>query len=230
MRVQRIQLGTSTDISYILLDEHDQPIPVVSDFMRHLRARGYSPNTLSAYAYDLLHFMTFLQERRLTYLEFSPPHAIDFLQYLSMIPSRKRAQRLSIVLSTKADDGSSATRLSPATMNRIMATVSSFYEYLILSGKFSERENPIQQVDNPALARVSERHRPFMGRVSRQRPVRRATRVKTVLTMRVAWQTSPSRVLLPSLRLYTSRGYQRRSQYPQSLYSLTGEWGPVNVP
>jgi hypothetical protein len=37
-----------------------------------------------------------------------------------------------------------------------------------------------QKVDDPALARVSERHHPFMGSASRQRPIRRAVRVKTV--------------------------------------------------
>ncbi len=47
-------------------------------------------------------------------------------------------------------------------------------------GEFTERENPIRYVDDPALAWVSERHRPFMGRMSRQRPIRRAVRVKTV--------------------------------------------------
>ncbi len=54
MRVQRHQLSSANDISYTLLDENDHPIPVVSDFMQHLRARGFSPNTLSAYCYDLL--------------------------------------------------------------------------------------------------------------------------------------------------------------------------------
>jgi site-specific recombinase XerD len=55
------------------LDDDDQPIPLVSGFMRHLRARGCSPNTLSAYVYDLLHFSLFLKEQQLTYLEFRPP-------------------------------------------------------------------------------------------------------------------------------------------------------------
>ncbi|MCI0389807.1 MAG: site-specific integrase [Acidobacteria bacterium] len=41
-------------------DDDERPIPVVSGFLRHLSARGYSPNTLSAYAYDLLHFFRFL--------------------------------------------------------------------------------------------------------------------------------------------------------------------------
>jgi integrase len=180
LRVQRIQLSSPNDITFELLDEHNQPIPAISGFMRYLRARGCSPNTLSAYVFDLLHFMRFLEKQHLTYQEFAPPHALLFLEYLNTVPSRKQARRFGLVLSTTTEEGASATRLSPATINRIFAAVSSFYEYLILAGEFPERENPIQQVDDPALARVSERHRPFMGSLSRQRPIRRAVRVKTV--------------------------------------------------
>src|SRR5258708_11993682 len=146
--------------------------------MRHLRARGCSPNTLSAYAYDLLHFMQFLQEQQLPYLEFRPPHALLFLESASQLPSRKAARRLGLVLSTTTVDGVPTTRLSPASINRSFAAVSSFYEYLILAGHFTERENPIQKVPDPALARVPERHRPFMGYASHQKPMRRAVHVK----------------------------------------------------
>jgi len=75
-------------------------------------------------------------------------------------------------------DGQPARRLAPATVNRALAAVSSFYEYAILAGVW-DRANPIEKRPDPALAVVGERHRPFMGRASRQRPVRRAMRVKT---------------------------------------------------
>jgi integrase len=201
MRVQRNQLSGENDVSYTLFDENGHPIPVVSDFMRHLRARGFSPNTLSAYAYDLLHFMTFLKEQHLTYEKFTPPHAVAFLEYLRTLPSRTQARRLGLVLSTTTSEGSSSTCLSPATVNRTMATVSSFYEYLILAGQFAERENPIQQVADPALARVAERHRPFMGHVSRQRPIRRAVRVKTVQRVPRPMDDNQISQLLDSLKL-----------------------------
>jgi integrase len=60
-----------------------------------------------------------------------------------------------------------------------MAAVSSFYEFVITVEAY-DGENPVRKVDDIASGRVSDRHRPFMGRVSRQRPVRRAVRVKTV--------------------------------------------------
>jgi len=180
MRVHHIHRDKDHDETFELLDDNGQAIPVVAGFLRQLRARGCSPNTLSAYAYDLLHFMTFLKEQQLTYLDFSPRHAFRFLEYLSLLPSRKSAQRLSLVLSTTIDEGTAATRLSPATINRTIAAVSSFYEYLILEGSFSQPENPIHKANDPALARVDARHRPFMGHASRQRPIRRSVHAKTI--------------------------------------------------
>jgi len=179
MRVQRTHGSSSNEPFFELIDENGQPIPVVSSFLRHLRTRGYSPNTLSAYAYDLLHFMTFLDEQHLSYQEFTPARSLQFLEYLFTLPSRQQAQRLALVLCT-TDQGSSATRLAPATINRIFAAVSSFYEFLIVSEQFPDPDNPLLKVDDPAYARVSDRHRPFMGRASRQRPVRRAVHIKTV--------------------------------------------------
>src|SRR5260370_5859512 len=163
--------------------------------------------TASVYinAYDLLHFMTFLKEQQLTYLEFSPRHALLFLEYLSMLPSRKQARCLSLVLSTTTDEGAPATRLSPATINRTFAAVSSFYEYLILSEAFTQPENPIHQVNDPALARVDARHRPFMGRASRQRPMRRSVHVKTVHRVPRPMENEQIDKLLGSLSLKRDR-------------------------
>jgi integrase len=179
MKVRRVHLDSGNDVSYELLDDAGQPIEIVSGFMRHLRARGYSPNTLSAYIYDLLHFTTFLKEHQLSYQDFTPARAWSFLEYLHTAPSRNRAQRLSLVLCT-TEQGRSTTQLSPTTINRILASVSSFYEYLIVSDLFAGQENPIRKVDDPTMLRVAERHQPFMGHASRQRPIRRAVRVKTV--------------------------------------------------
>ncbi len=42
MRVQRIQLTNEPDFSFELLDDDNQLIPIVSGFMSHLHARGFS--------------------------------------------------------------------------------------------------------------------------------------------------------------------------------------------
>jgi len=80
MKVQRVLFQETNEVTFELLDDAGQPIEIVSRFMRHLRARDYSPNTLSAYCFDLLHFMTFLLVQQLTYEQFTPAHAWTLLE------------------------------------------------------------------------------------------------------------------------------------------------------
>jgi integrase len=200
MRIQRTQFDESPEPFFELIDDSGQPIPVVSSFLRHLRARGYSPNTLSAYAYDLLHFMTWLAAQHLSYQEFTPARSLQFLEYLIALPSRQQVQRLALVLCT-TDQENPATRLTPATINRVFAAVSSFYEFLIVSELYPGPENPLVKVDDPAMAWVSDRHRPFMGRASRQRPVRRTVHVKTVQRVPRPMADEQVTALLSSLSL-----------------------------
>jgi Phage integrase, N-terminal SAM-like domain len=123
MRVQRIS-GSDGSLSFALLDDSERPIPEVSGFMRFLSARGCSPNTLSAYAWDLLHFVRFLYEGNLSFSDFSPAQSIFFLEYLRSISSRKKIHRYSLVICESSDvqSGLPGMRLSPATINRIGLT------------------------------------------------------------------------------------------------------------
>ncbi|MBV8719725.1 MAG: tyrosine-type recombinase/integrase [Chloroflexi bacterium] len=175
---RRQQVG---GVSFELVDDHGETVIEVDGYLRHLTARGCSPHTLSAYAHDLLHFYRFLQRDGLSIETFGPAESLALLVYLRQLPSRRPAHRLGLALATVAD-GQSATRLAPATINRIFAAVSSFYEHLILLGSRTS-DNPMQMRPDPALARVSERHVPLMGSASRQCPIRRAVRVKTVVRL-----------------------------------------------
>jgi len=177
MRVRRGGGQGAGDLAVELLDDAGQPVAVVSSFLRHLAARGCSPNTVEAYAYDLGHFWRFLGTRGLSW-QFWPAHALELLEALRVTPSSRRAQRLGLSLATTVA-GRPALRLAPATVNRALAAVSSFYEYAVLSGRLA-RENPIEQRPDRAAEFVSDRYRPFMDGASRQRPVRRTVRVKTV--------------------------------------------------
>lgn len=177
MRVIRLYDAASGSRSFQLLDDSGQSVPAVAGFLRHLGARGYSPNTLSAYAHDLQHFLRFLQGRGLTYSAFTPTEAVALLDYLAEVPSRKRVAPPASP--SGGADGRAALRLAPASINRILATVSSFYEYLIMTDQFAHAENPIRRTADLETARVSERRRPALDRASRQQPIRRALRVRT---------------------------------------------------
>lgn len=161
-----------------LLDDSGEPIVIVSAFLRYLVARDCSPNTIVAYAHDLQHFWRFLANQELTWETFRPFQALNLLEYLRTVPNRRPVQQLGLTLVTVVD-GEPTTHLAPPTINRILAAVSSFYDYVIVAGQL-DRSNPIEKRPDLALQRVSDRHRPFMDGASRQRPLRRYVRVKTV--------------------------------------------------
>ncbi|MGY0065825.1 tyrosine-type recombinase/integrase [Streptomyces sp. QTS137] len=177
MRVQQRQQEDGSTLVE-LVDGDGVPVEVVAGFLRFLGARDCSPNTLVPYAYDLRHLWRFFASEDLSWERFGPPDAIALLEYLPSVPSRRPRRRMTLSVVTMDADGP-ATKLAASTVDRILAAVSSFYEYVILAGLL-ERANPIEKRPDPAPQRGSDRHRPFMGRASRQRPVRRAVRAKTV--------------------------------------------------
>ena len=181
-----------------LVDDNGQPTEVVTGFLGNLAARGCSPNTVLAYAYDLAHFWRFLTSRATTWDAFAAAMSMSLLEYLRGLPCRGPAQRLGVALVSR-DGGPINPHLSPATINRILATVSSFYEYLRVDGQFAGH-NPILVRPDPALARVPERHVPFIGRASRQRPVSRAVRVKVVQRLPRPLDDDQTEALLGSMR------------------------------
>jgi len=199
MRVVRTGRAGCAETRFDLRDDNDESVAPVLSFLEYLKARRYSPNTQSAYAHDLLHFFQFLQGEDLSWQEFRPPHAIELLKYLRTLPSRRPVKRAGLVMCI--DDGQgSARRLAAATINRALAAVSSFYEYLIVSGLWTEVENPILKQYDPQQARVTDRHRPFMGYLSKQRPIRRAVRVKMPDLLPRPMSREQTTILLGSLR------------------------------
>jgi hypothetical protein len=85
MRVnRRHQVG---DLSFELLDDHGDVVLEVDGFLRYLAARDCSPNTLSAYAHDLLHFYRFLERDGLSIETFGPAESLALLEYLRQCPA-----------------------------------------------------------------------------------------------------------------------------------------------
>jgi hypothetical protein len=71
-------------------------------------------------------------------------------------PSPHEARKLVMCIE---DGQGSARQLAASTINRALAAVSSFYEYLIVSGLWTEAENPILKQYDSQQARVVDRHR-----------------------------------------------------------------------
>jgi integrase/recombinase XerD len=149
-----------------------------AQFSVYLDASGCSPNTARAYGHDLTHLRCFLVEQGLDWRALTPARAVDLLIHLSSKRSHKRgaAQHPSLVV---VDGKRAVSRLSIATINRVLAAVSSFYEWAQITERF-DGPSPITRVHDRAAARVSERHRPFLSGITSQPPRRSTVRLRQV--------------------------------------------------
>lgn len=161
-----------------LLDDAGVEVVAVTRFLSHLTDSNYSPNTVCSYAYDLRHLARFLDEQAIGWNDFRPSTAPEFLAYLRRVPSRRPAQRLGLTVATEQ-----GRLLSAATVQRVLAATSSFFEWAIAAEQYTAGENPMQRRVDHALGRVPDRHLPFAGAASRQQPVRRTVRVRLPLRL-----------------------------------------------
>lgn len=169
--------SSGTVSAVLLLDPDGSAVIPVCRFLQHILDSGGSPNTASAYAFDLKNLFEFFNETSRNWEDFRPAVALDFLGWLRKRPSRRPAQRLGLAMT-----GPDGRLLAAATVARVLAGVSSFYEWAIVAELF-DAENPMRRQPDRSLAMVSERHRPFAGGASRQQPMRREIRVKLPLSL-----------------------------------------------
>lgn len=157
-----------------LVDDNGEPVAEVSMFLGLLVAKDYSPNTVRAYAFDLLKLFRFFDDGNLAPAEFTPARAVEFLTWLRQSGSTSPAQRreLGVVRDSRR-------QLSGRTCNRVLAAVSSFYEFLISCEQYSGADNPILRQVDQAAQRVPSRQRSPLLTSADQRPIRRVLRVRT---------------------------------------------------
>jgi site-specific recombinase XerD len=173
----KVQHTASGNAELIVVDGNLNTVEPASRFLTYLSVRGCSPNTISAYAYDLAHLWTFLTIKGWAWDSLSAGTAVEFLAHLRSARSKRKGRSGTPRLVTKLG-APVPTRLSAATINRVMVAVSSFYDWAILTGAFAGT-NPIRKVEDRTARFVSERHRPFLTGISRRHPKVRELRVKT---------------------------------------------------
>jgi hypothetical protein len=113
----------------MLVDDAGEVVGAPTRFLDHLMDAGYSPHTVCAYGYDLRYLLVFLAGEALDWREFQPATALRFLGLLRRLPSRRPAQRLGMAVAT-----AQGRLLVPATVQRVLAATSSFYEWAIAAG------------------------------------------------------------------------------------------------
>lgn len=180
-----------------------RPVPLVNDFLLYLRDRGKAVSTVRGYAYDLQYLTRFTQSRGMRFADFRPRHTVRFLRYLREDASREARRRRGEKIT---HSGRGGMRLSDATVARVLAAVSSFYEFLVISERYDD-ENPLVRVVDKRAGMVSERRRPALGESSRQQPVRRRVSVATVFRLPRPIPRQDVETLLGALKTLRDRAY-----------------------
>ena len=105
---------------------------VVNGFLAHLGARGFSPATVRAYAFDVLNFLRFCATRELTLASVQASDLFDYLDWQARpVTTGGRVVRL-------ADRRGAA----PATRNRRISAVRALFTYLAIIGDRADSPVP----------------------------------------------------------------------------------------
>ncbi|MBE0705396.1 MAG: site-specific integrase [Afipia sp.] len=176
MRVVRKRMEAGD--RFELIDEHGVADERAASFARGLLGRGCSPHTVGSYLYDLRRFYNFLAESSLTLSSFKVAHSIDLLAWLGNIQSNR--------VRLTAFPAAVRTTLSPTSINRTMAAISSFFDHLVLAGEPGVDINPLatpQELARGGVARRRSRGARRLKRVERlPRPMSRE-QVETLLSL-----------------------------------------------
>ena len=179
-----------------VLDSRGAVIPVASEFLLHLAARGFSPNTVVAYGGDLGRLWAFLDARRLSWNQLSPAAACELLIFIRSDSSADVGRQHTGEIPQAVQQ---TNRLSPASTNRALSAIGSFYNWAEFSGRFAG-PNPIRWVEDRTAFLVTDRYRPFLDGVVRITPTARPLRVKVVRRLPRPIADDQIEVLLRKLR------------------------------
>jgi integrase/recombinase XerC len=135
-------------------------------WLTHLLARGFSPKTVRAYAFDVLNFARFLDERSISLIDVVSMDLFDWLAWQSagVGTTGRRVVRL------QQHRGA-----APSTMNRRVAAVRGLFDYLVMGGDIGvnpvpspRRTGGLRQVRRGMLGHVAARRGRSDGRLVRQ--------------------------------------------------------------
>jgi integrase/recombinase XerC len=131
-------------------------VGLVNRYLAHLAARGFSPATVRAYAFDILNFLRFCTQRGLSLAAVAPGDLFDYLDWQKLVPAAPQT-----VVRIDRRRGAAAS-----TMNRRIAAARGMFEYLLVVG--ARADNPV-----PAARRSSGLRAPGRGLLGHLGPGRR---------------------------------------------------------
>lgn len=180
MKVEKIANEAGEVRGYILVGKDFREIEVVSAFLSFLRAKNYSPNTVKGYAYELKYYFGFLESKGISYLHPKPKDMTSFLEYLKTLKAAGKSSKL-VGLRDALQGYTTPAGLSANTINRILACVSTFYDWVALNLADSKFSPPLPQIESQWTVPSKRLHRGFLFHATKANRVK-----KKFLTVRAA--------------------------------------------
>ncbi|MST31398.1 tyrosine-type recombinase/integrase [Acidimicrobiaceae bacterium USS-CC1] len=150
-------MPATEELSWTLVGSDGMPVPAAESFLAFLAARRFSPNTVRTYAFALGAYFSFLEERGSDWQAVRLEDLATFVAWL-----RRPAPNVIPLTGT-------AARRSARTVNKILAGVSSFYEYQVRNGcEVAGHLSVWRDVG-------AKRYKPFLHHVDRSAAQRRST-------------------------------------------------------
>lgn len=117
MKVQRIQLPSTGQITWILIGGDYLPIQPVNEYLHYLESLEKSPNTVQSYAYHLKLFWEFLRDYSLDWQEIGELELANFIFWL-------RSPNPHVISMQEQE-----SKRTEKTINTILSAIFSFYEF-----------------------------------------------------------------------------------------------------
>lgn len=153
------------DQEWVLAGSGAEGFGLLNDYLRYLADRRYSPRTIRAYAFDLLHFARWLLGQRLRIEQVTTEVLLRYLAACraQTLPGRA-GRRGDNVFSIR--DGRNAG-LAPATINRRLTAIAGLFAYR--SMRDPTAPNPVPS-GRRARAAVAGERAGLLGHLARPRP------------------------------------------------------------
>lgn len=205
MKVESVRDKEGNLINHILIDNNCKEVMVVTNFINYLKAKNYSPNTLKNYTYDLRYYFEYLEDcLGKSYKEILPKDLIGLIEYLKNKPAKYKPSNL-ITIQDIASGHTQAGALSASTINRMLATISSFYDWVILSDE-DVNMSPMPYVIDYKAVPTNESYKGFLSFAKKNNQVKsRFLKVKVPKHLPRPIGVSDTKIILESLNTYRDK-------------------------
>lgn len=146
-------------MSYTVVDSNGLPVGPIEDFLAHLWATGFAPNTVLAYAHDLKDLFTWLDQQRLDFRQLTLEKLAHFFDWLRR-PAPAREPEVFMLPGT-------TSALENSTLQRKRGAFASFYRF------HARRDESVPALLGELMGqRTSGRYVPMLVHTHRGRPSR----------------------------------------------------------